>query len=226
MGLSHYALDNFIAQGLSSFTSCDAPDLSSAFDQLDDWVHNFILNSIFTMSVAPQWRPHLFGIVRRAHMAFVEYEAGRKSILQYLNGPKDGVSLYFRGLYHFEITIALTYQAYYFFYLMAGQSQKMYVKGEGEPLERLARIYNVSKHLEESSLTQEQLQSVWLTNKGICVSTTELTWQELSELVKFAGLLADTLSDPKKAKEQEQGWFEKNVNFKEQGGEGGLVFHD
>jgi hypothetical protein len=93
MPFTNSALDEFFAQDLSLLTSCDAPDLSKEFDQANFWVQKFILNSIFNTNVVPKWRPHFFGILRRAQMALVEYEDGRNAPGEYLKGPKDRVSL-------------------------------------------------------------------------------------------------------------------------------------
>jgi hypothetical protein len=189
---STYALDKYFAQDLSNLSACTAPDLSAEFDQAEHWVGNFILNSMFTMSVKSEFRPHMFGILRRAQMALVEYENGRKALLDYLQRSKEATSRYFRALYHFEIAIALAYQANVFYCKITGE--KMYRDGDGSPLYRLARIYNISKHLEEATLTPDQLHHVWLTDNGIRTAPVELRWEEFAEILKGIGLLADTVS--------------------------------
>jgi len=188
-------LDTFVAQELSKLTSCDAPDLSDQFDRADSWISTFVLNSIFTTSFRADWKPNFFGILRRAQTAIDEYERGRSTLIDYLGGPSDRFARYFRALNHLEIAVAQTYQAYEFFYKMTGDS--LFKKSDGSPLERLNRIYSVSKHLEQSSLTPGQLHHVWITNDGLSVSGATIKWQEFADLIKGIGRFADTLANPR-----------------------------
>jgi len=194
MPLTNYALDTYVSQNLSYLKVCEAPDLSNEFDQAEHWVNNFILNSMLSVQVKPEVKPFIFGILRRIQMALAEYGAGRSVLLEYLDGSKEKVSLYFRSLYHFEIAASLVYQS--FDLVMKLTHQRLYQKNDGSPLARLNRIYNVSKHLETSTIPHGHIHAVWITNEGLAVSTAELTWEEIAELIKEAASLADSLSNP------------------------------
>lgn len=195
MPLSNYSLDKFVSQEITKLTECNAVDLTQKFDQAEYWIENFVLNSIFRVQVKQEYKPFIFAILRRAQMALVEHENGRKALQDYINGPKDRISVYFRGLYHFEIAINLVYQAHELF--MKISKVRLFEKNDNTPVERLNRIYNVSKHLEPSTIPDTHLHSVWIKNEGLCISTTMLTFEELAELVMDVCGLADKLSNPK-----------------------------
>jgi hypothetical protein len=193
MPWTSYVLDNFIAQELSTLSQCTAPDLSKEFDEGNHWVGNFILHSIFPRyELKAEAKPYAFGMLRRAQMALIEYESGRKALLEYLAGDRDRVSQYFRALYHFEITVMIVYQVHEL--LMGFTDEQLFAKGDGSPLYRLNRIYNVSKHLEASTVMPGQLHAVWITNSGLAISTTALTWEELAQIIRDVGGLADQIS--------------------------------
>lgn len=194
MPLTNYSLDNFVSQEISSLTKCNAVDLTQKFDQAEHWIENFVLNSIFRIQIKQEHKPFIFAILRRAQMALVEHENGRIALQEYVNGKKDRISLYFRALYHFEIAINLIYQAHELF--MKITKVRLFQKNDGTPVERLNRIYNVSKHLEPSNIPDTHLHSVWIKNEGLCISTAMLTFEELAELVKDVCGLADKLSNP------------------------------
>jgi hypothetical protein len=194
MPLSNYALDNYVSQQIMQLTECNAIDLSQEFDQADSWIENFVLNSIFRTQVKQEYKPFIFAILRRAQMALVEYENGRMALQDYAGGNKNRISVYFRSLYHFEIAVNLTYQAHYFF--MKITKKRLFNKNDGSQLERLNRINNVSKHLELSTIPNSYLHAVWLSNEGLCISSANLKFEELADMVKDICKLADKLSNP------------------------------
>lgn len=194
MPFTNYALDTYIAQDLSRLTECNAPGLSKEFNQAEYWVNNFILNSIFHIQVNPESKPFIFSILRRVQMVFAEYANGQEALFDYLAGSKKRVSVYFRALYHFEIAVSLLYQSYEMVIKITGQ--RLYEKNDGSPIERLNRIYNVSKHIESSTIPKGHIQAVWISNAGLVVSTAELSWYELAELIKEAGSKVNSLFNP------------------------------
>ena len=202
MPLSNYSLDKFVSQELTKLTECNAIDLTQKFCQAEHWIENFVLNSIFRAQVKQAYKPFIFAILRRAQMALVEHENGRIALHDYVSGHKNRISVYFRALYHFEIAINLTYQAHELFMKISGV--ELFKKNDGSPVERLNRIYNVSKHLESSTIRNSQLHAVWIKNKGLCISSTMLTFEELAGLVKDICKLADKLSNPKLTKQEEK----------------------
>ena len=198
MPFTNVALDTFFAQEISSLTSCDAPDLSDEFEQSEYWVNNFILNSIFRVNIKVELKPLIFGVLRRAQMALVEYENGRVALLDFLGGPKERISVYFRALYHVEIAATLLYQGYELISKLV--DKPLYEPGDDSPIQRLNAVYNISKHLESSTIEEGHLHAVWLTNAGIAASRARLSWNEFGKLITDLGRLADGVSDPSSLK--------------------------
>jgi hypothetical protein len=155
--------------------------------------------------VAPRKKPYFFGVIRRAQTALEEYESGREQLVIYVSGPKTTVSKYFRALSHFEHVLALTYQAIDLAKRVSG-ARDPFSKNDGTAIERLNRLYNVSKHLEESTVEDKQLHAVWLQEDGIHCSTCSLAWSELAEIVACVAEVADMFSDFNKIIE----WKSKN----------------
>jgi hypothetical protein len=195
MPFTNEALDKYVAQGMSQLTACDAPDLSTSFKERQHWIHNFILNSMFRASVKPSAKPLIFSILRRAQMSIAEYEAGRLALKQYIDGHRERWSVYFDALYRFELAIALACQGYEAIRKLA-PTLKYYDSNDGTPIQRLFAIYNISKHLEPTSITDGHLHAVWLTNDGVSTSRAAVTWAELAELLKDLGEMANDVSDP------------------------------
>ena len=202
MPFSNHALDKYFVQGLSQLKEADIPDLEGEFQQSDHWINNFILNSIFRVSVRTESKPLVFAILRRAQMALTEYQHGRDALLGYLQDPKRGVSAYFRALYHFEIVAALTYQSYDI--ARKQVDVRLFNKGDGTPIQRLNRIYNVSKHLEPSSIPEGHLHAVWINERGLAVGDAELSWNELADLVRGIASMAEALSNPEPVQDGEE----------------------
>lgn len=162
MPFTNYALDNFFAQEISELSECNAPDLADNFAEVEPLIHNFILNSIFIFpTLKNEHKRYIFGILRRVQMALVEYQNGRTLLLLYLNESKKNISLYFQALSHFEIAVTLLYQAYDFLRKLAkkieSKETNFFETGDGSSLEKLNRLYNISKHLETSTIPEGNL---------------------------------------------------------------------
>lgn len=194
MSFTNYALDTFFAQNISELKKCEAPDLSEELVLAESWDRRFILNSIFRINIDSKFKPFMFGIIRRVHMAFFEYQDGRRALLEYLAGHRDRISVYFRALYHFELVTMLLYQAYEYERKVTGK--KRFEKNDGSPLERLHKIYTESKHPgTPSEIAEGCLHTVWITNDGIASESASLSWEELANLAKEEGKIADEISD-------------------------------
>jgi hypothetical protein len=200
MPFTTYGLDNFFAQEISALSECNAPDLGDHSAEVGDLIHNFILNSIFTSPIKTEEKPYIFGIIRRVQMALVEYQNGRTLLLLYLNESKKNTSLYFQALSHFEIAVTQLYQAYDFWRQLGKKRESketnLFKTGDGSPLEKLNRLYNVSKHLEPSSIPEGNLHHVWISNNGICASEVTMSFTELADLVKEYVAVANAFSNP------------------------------
>jgi hypothetical protein len=194
MSFTNYALDTFFAQHISELTKCEAPNLSEELGLAESWDRNFILNSIFRINIDSKFKPFMFGIIRRVHMAFFEYQDGRKALLEYLGGHRDRISTYFRALYHFELVTMLLYQAYE--YERKVSEKNRFEENDGSPLERLHKIYTESKHPgTPSEIAEGYLYTVWLTNSGIASKSAVLSWEELADLARKEGKIADNISN-------------------------------
>ncbi|MEG4988113.1 hypothetical protein QUB08_20400 [Microcoleus sp. BR0-C5] len=200
MPFTHYALDKFFAQEISALSECNAPDLAEHFAEVEPLIDNFILNSIFTSPIKTEYKPYIFGIIRRVQMALVEYQNGRTLLLSYLNESKKNTSLYFQALSYFEIAVTLLYQAYEFWRKLGkkieSKETNLFEKGDGSSLEKLNRLYNISKHLEPSTIPEGNLHHVWISNNGICASGVTMSFTELADLVKEYVALANAFSNP------------------------------
>jgi hypothetical protein len=200
MPFTNYALDIFFAQEISALSECNAPDLAEHFAEVEPLIDNFILNSIFTFPIKTEYKPYIFGIIRRVQMALVEYQNGRTLLLLYLNESKKNTSLYFQALSHFEIAVTLLYQAYEFWRKLGkkieSKETNLFEKGDGSSLEKLNRLYNISKHLEASTIPEGNLHHVWISNKGICANQVTMSFTELADLVKEYVAIANAFSNP------------------------------
>jgi hypothetical protein len=195
MPLTNYALDSYVAQEMSQLTECNAKEISSHFTNTEYWISNFVLNSIFRVPVLPEHKPFIFTFIRKTEMALLEYEQGRLLLDAYVGKQSGRISAYFRCLYHFEITVNLLYQTYEL--VMKKMSIRLFAKGDGSPLERLNRIYNIIKHAEFSSIPETNIHPVWLRNDGIFASTSHLTFDELHKMLLETGRLAEKISNAK-----------------------------
>jgi hypothetical protein len=199
MPFTTYGLDNFFAQEISALSECNAPDLADHFAEVEPLIDNFILNSIFTVPIKTEYKPYIFGIIRRVQMALVEYQNGRTLLLLYLNESKKNTSLYFQALSHFEIAVTFLYQAYEFWRKLGkkieSKETNLFEKGDGSSLEKLNRLYNISKHLEASTIPEGNLHNVWISNNGICANGVTMSFTELADLVKEYVALAKGFSN-------------------------------
>ena len=199
MPFTTYGLDKFFAQEISALSECNAPDLAEHFAEVEPLIDNFILNSIFTSPIKTQYKPYIFGIIRRVQMALVEYQNGRTLLLSYLNESKKNTSLYFQALSYFEIAVTLLYQAYEFLRKLGkkieSKETNLFEKGDGSSLEKLSRLYNISKHLEPSTIPEGNLHHVWISNNGICASGVTMSFTELADLIKEYVALANAFSN-------------------------------
>ncbi|MEG4110588.1 MULTISPECIES: hypothetical protein [unclassified Microcoleus] len=200
MPFTAYGLDNFFAQEISALSECNAPDLGDHSAEVGDLIHNFILNSIFTSPIKTEEKPYIFGIIRRVQMALVEYQNGRTLLLLYLNESKKNTSLYFQALSHFEIAVTQLYQAYDFWRQLGKKRESketnLFKTRDGSPLQKLNRLYNVSKHLEPSTIPEGNLHHVWISNNGICASEVTMSFTELADLVQEYVAVANAFSNP------------------------------
>jgi hypothetical protein len=191
---SNYLLDNFVAHKISSLTECGAPELSME----GSWLNAFILNSVFKITLPAAPRAYVFNFIRRAEGAFSSYSEARQALLEYIDTSRHVVSPYFRSLLNFEVCISQCWQGYELLRKAAGV--KLFEPKDNSPMERLNKIYNDSKHMEErinkAEIPAEATASVWITNQGLesAQAPSGLTFAELVEILKDMGQLVEKLS--------------------------------
>lgn len=195
MPFTNDRLDHLVSQELSKLSQCNAPEITSSFPQSRHWMSNFVLNSFLGFDVPPEVERLMFFFLRRAEAAFVEYEHARLTLLECVEAPRRTSSLYFRTLHHFEITIAMLYQAFDSIRKFTGT--KLFVVGDGSTYERLNRIYNKSRHADPRMLPSGHLHPVWITNDGIHTATCNISFEELRSLLEEVGRFADSISSGK-----------------------------
>lgn len=198
MPLSNYSLDTFVAPHLSELTSLGAPVLEGCTGQYGYWVNNFILNTILRVRLQEPNRQLILYFLRKVEGAFQEYHEGRDFVESYLQKRNEAISLYFHALRHFEVASSLTYHAYETVCTLV--QEKLFVKDDSSPLQRLNRLQNISKHankeLWRGNIPENLSVPIWLTNTGIESHDTVLSFTEFAELMKELARIAEVLSNP------------------------------
>jgi hypothetical protein len=191
MPLSMYALDTFVAQDLSQLTECRPAPIAPEFPDYSSWLSSFVLNWIFRISLPKDKAALAFALIRRAEGAIGDYEEARTELASLVAGGRS-ISLYFRCLRRFESTVAMLYQSLDFVRRALGI--KLFDPGDGSPYERLNLIYNKSRHSDPETLPTGQLHAVWIKNDGLYADGANLTFDELRDLVRDIGRIADKLA--------------------------------
>ena len=191
MPFSNYGLDHLISQELSKLSRCEAPEVTSNFPESKHWVSNFALNSFLGFEVTPDLKRFRFTFLRRAEAAFIEYEYAREALSEYVANRPRKPSLYFRALHHFEMTIAMLWQAYNFARKFTGVDP--YKPGDNSRYERLAKIYNASRYF-DPELPPDYLHFIWIRNDGVFSANHSLSFEEIKECLEEIGRLADSFS--------------------------------
>jgi len=192
MPFSDYGLDHLVSQELSKLSRCGAPEVTSSFPESKHWVSNFVLNSFLGFQLSPKVKQVRFFLLRRAEAAFIEYDHAREALSEYVGtSSRREPSLYFRALHHFEMTIAMLWQAYDFTKQFTGT--KPYKKGDNSRYESLNQIYNHSRYFDHK-LPPDYLHYVWITNDGIHTADYSLSFEELKESLEEIGQFADRIS--------------------------------
>ncbi len=203
MPLTKFAIDKFISNKIYNVTECNVKNIRNEFRLSEKWVTGFAQMCIFGNSAgnvpSDYIRPFLFFLIRRIETAFSEYSLARDKLIEFTS-KKTNWSAYFQALYHFELAISQLYQIYDHIRKMENKSNpdfKFFQSKDGSELDRLNRIYNISKHA-----LAETDQPVWITNTGINAINSkdqeeiEITFCEIEELLHECGQFADKMYRP------------------------------
>lgn len=197
MPLTNYAKDKFVAPELSKLTECNAIDMSGYNPNHQHWVGNFILNTMLRVNMDDRSRAFRIMLLRRVEMSFYEHENGRLALQAYINNP-DEIHLYLRAIFHFENFLGQSWQAYAILRKMANQD--VFSKGDGSVIQRINELWGRSKHpdtaINSGQLTKHATMPVWISNYGLCAEGTQLSYEEMAEILKRLSKIADVLSNP------------------------------
>jgi len=186
-----YALDTFVAQDLSQLTECRAVPVAPEFPACSSWLSSFVLNWIFLIPLTNEKAALAFALIRRAEGAIADYEEARECLTSLVTGNRS-ISLYFRCLRRFESTMGMLYQSLDFVRKALGI--QLFTHGDGSPYERLNLIYNKSRHSNPETLPAGQLHAVWIKNDGLYTDGANLAFDELRDLIRDIGRIADKLA--------------------------------
>jgi hypothetical protein len=194
--LSNWSKDTFIAPEMSRFTEASIPDMSATDDEQEYWLANFILNNMLSSSFVSPVRQQMYNFLRRSHAAFAEYALARDATRTYLDDP-DRVLAYIEAINHWEGVLANAWQAYCFL----GRSQvRWFAQNDGSVLQRLNALHNRSKHADEAiergDFVEDSPLCVWLTNSGLSSTETQLTFDEIAEILTDIARWASAIQDP------------------------------
>jgi hypothetical protein len=193
---SAYALDKFVAPDISKFTKASIPDTSDTSKEQEYWIRNFILNTLFRVTIDERTRQALFNFLRRVESAFREYGLARERALAYLQNT-EAITAYLAAIGHWEVYLSHSYQAYC---LLARGQKILFVQGDGSVLERLNLLYNRSKHMdsaiENGQLPAESTMAIWLTNDGVRSLDSALTFAEIADILRDLAMWSDAAQDP------------------------------
>jgi hypothetical protein len=191
---SNHFLDQYVAHKISSLTECGAPELPME----SSWLSAFILNSVLKVSLSASPRAYVFNFIRRAEGAFSAYREARQALIEYIDTPRHVVSPYFRSLLNFEVCISQCWQGYEL--LRKATGAKLFEPKDNSTMERLNKLYNDSKHMEEridqAEIPTEATASVWITNQGLESARAPLgvSFADLVGILTSMGQLAEKLS--------------------------------
>lgn len=220
MPFTNYFYDDYVAPKFSELTENNAIHLSLDGSKDKFWLQNYVLNSCFIFKSHEKLYLYQFNYLRRVQAAFYEYESACNALegfINMVNAEEPVISLYMKALYHFEATIAQSYQAYSFLKTFTNtrdiklKKKKKYTnaltlfENEG-PLysNKLERFYNFSKHM-DFKINEEycNLRSgvpLWITNSGLEYQENKtskircLKWDELNTILSDLAGYADFIS--------------------------------
>jgi hypothetical protein len=183
MPLSNYALDHFVAPKLSSLTTCGMPGIEFPVVPFAA----VILNQIFVRPLGQTQIRLLTNTLRWIDGAFASYVAARTNLIAYTSISRGSLSDYYRAVLHIEQCIAATHHSEALVstaYRLLGSIDRP----RSDATERLRKLYNDSKHVDEriekGELLDDATFPIWLTNHGIESKDRTLSFAELSAFMQ------------------------------------------
>lgn len=209
MPFSDEVTDRFFAPEMSKFTTANLPDMSSADDQQEHWLSNYMLNTVLRGRLPNPTGQQVYNFLRRSHSAFVDYAGARTKTMDFL-ADRTRIRAYIAAVGHWEDFLAHVWQANEFLAkgLMPEVRKPLFEPGDGSVNQRLHALHTRSKHAAEAILRGEFVGDtplcVWLTNDGLRSTDAWLTYEEaaneLGALARWARTVEDPLTIPEKLK--------------------------
>lgn len=205
-------LDRYIAPNASAFKVAQIAAVADDFDQHDYWVANFFLNTVLRSAYMSEAMPYVTAFLRKAEGAFYYYDLGREATARLLRGSQTNPSLYARALMQWEGFVAQATTAHAVLMSLIQQSDptfRLFSPGDGSIEQRLRHMNNSMKHV-DSRITSGQLlpdavSPVWMSEQGLHVTDSLVTWVETEAVVREIGDWADKLQDSTALRENLQG---------------------
>lgn len=185
-------VDTFVAYKMSEINKCEAPDMKTEEKKL---LNQFLLNSVFKVTIKAKQKAYLMNIVRRVEGAFSAYHEARKSLIEHIDTPNNTISPYFRSLLNFEGCVSQLYQSIELNCKLTGN--KAFDKGRNSKCkyERLYDVYIDSKHMDGMikgrKLPDDAMCAVWITNYGLASARSSISFEELTSIMKVMAIKAE-----------------------------------
>jgi len=190
---SNYLLDNFVSVDISNLTENN----TIPFDKEIQWVNAFVLNATLRYQYEEKQRIFLMNLLRRIESTFHQYNTGSYLLDDFLNNNKVSISKYLSAIVCIETSISHLYQAFMLANRMVDGDNKLFTKNDGSSIDRLNKLYNVSKHYDGtiSSGHIEELNTIpiWITNQGIKSIKDSLDFYEFHAMLGEMELIANEL---------------------------------
>jgi hypothetical protein len=179
MPFTNIFYQSHVAQGWSDLTEIRTNPIGPNYSNSKNWLTQFLLNTTFSAPMAANQRALEFAILRRAEGAAEDFDGAWSCLHEFLS--ERTCSRYFRALRKLETVIAQVYQAFEF--IRIATSKRFFEPNDNTHYERLGKIYNIGRHGRPLNLPDGHMQLVWITNEGINIDGSRLSFDELRELV-------------------------------------------
>jgi hypothetical protein len=202
MRFSNYFLNEFVAPGLSEFTSVEIPDLRADFPQAPHWLANHILNSAFRARFKHGIRQIVIAYLRRSGNSFDAYHRAREMTVMFMQGRSKGeqpIRLYFSAVDTWETFILQSGMVIDLFRHL-NEGKGAFSKNDGSPEQRLYNIANQIKHtascIASGQCTEKDTLPLWLSNHGLESFGLSVSFNEAAKVLTGVSKLADKLQNP------------------------------
>jgi hypothetical protein len=166
-------------------------------DEPPNWIAVFVLNSALNSTADVSKYTYSLNFLRRVEEAISSSREGTARLLEYVQSPGRSIATYFRSLSHFEFCIGQLWQAHCL--LSKPGNVVLFNKGQGSTEERLNKIYNATKHMEEriaaGKMPEDSPSVLWLTNGDISCVDASVSFTEVETTLRVVHELATGIAE-------------------------------